>query len=69
MTTHVLHGGFRHAAGVMTHQVLAVIAVTVCTLLGFQLFQLSRLIDLEAIAAHTMSFLSNAMVSAITART
>ncbi len=39
MTTHALHDGFRHAATTLTNQVLAVIAMALCTLLGYQLFE------------------------------
>lgn len=64
MTTHALHGGIRHAAGALTNQVLAVIAMAACTLLGHQLFELSRIIDLDALTAQAMGLTSNMVASA-----
>ena len=64
MTTHALHDGFRHAATTLTNQVLAVIAVALCTLLGYQLFEWSRIIDLDALTSQAMSQISYSVASA-----
>lgn len=47
MTRQGLHDGFRHAATTMTTQVLALIAMALCTLLAHQLHELSRTMNLD----------------------
>lgn len=42
MTRHGLHDGLRHTATAMTTQVMALIAMALCTLLAHQLHEMSR---------------------------
>ena len=42
MTRQGLHDGLRHAAVTMTTQVTALVAMALCTLLAYQLHELSR---------------------------
>lgn len=64
LTSHELPHGFRHAASVLTNRLLAVIAMAVCTLLGHQLFQLSRTVDLDAITSEVIALMGNTVASA-----
>lgn len=67
MTRQGLHDGLRHAAITTTTQVLALIAMALCTLLAHQLHELSRAMnwDLGAMLGRLISTVSY-MVSSVT---
>jgi len=66
MTRQGLHDGFRHAAATMTTQVMALIAMALCTLLAYQLHELSRAtnMDLGAIVGRIIATVSHTVMAA-----
>ncbi len=66
MTRQGLHYGFRHAAAIMTTQVMALIAMALCTLLAYQPHELSRAskMDLSAIVGSVITTVSHSVMTA-----
>jgi len=66
MTRQGLHDGFRHAAVTMTTQVMALIAMALCTILAYQLHELSRAanMDLSAIVGSIIATISHSVMAA-----